>query len=72
MNEEDDITEFSWRDTESVVVRAVNAIAVYRNPDGDVVIRQEAAIFGDDDPFIVVPENALPRLIEALKEQLAG
>lgn len=29
-----DTEDFSWRDTDSVVVRQQDAIAVYSNPDG--------------------------------------
>lgn len=43
--------EFDWGDKESVVVKSQDAIAVYPNPDGDIVIRrqqswQEARMFG--------------------------
>jgi hypothetical protein len=69
MSDEDE--EFKWDDDEAVVVKPVQAIAVYRNGFGHVVIRQEKSSFQDDDPYIVVPQPALRKLIEALNKQLA-
>ena len=62
---------FSWDDDECVVVKPVQAIAVYRNGFNNVVIRQEKAHFQEDDPYIVVPQTELRKLIEALSKQLA-
>jgi len=39
----DDSQDFSWRDTDAVVVRQQDAIAVYSNPDGDLLIRRRQA-----------------------------
>jgi hypothetical protein len=33
--------EFSWQDNEAVIIKRTDAIAVYTNHDGDIVIRQE-------------------------------
>ena len=50
-----DETEFSWSDNDSVVIPPVAAIAVYTNPNGNVVIRQEGDPIGcQEDPFIVI------------------
>jgi hypothetical protein len=62
------VAEFLW-DSTDVVIRSVDAIAVYRNKDGDVVIRQQSRL-GEDDTFIVVPENNLNELIVALQNEL--
>jgi hypothetical protein len=44
-------------------------VAVYTNPDGDVVTRQEADdVLFQEDPFIVVPLIQLDRLIERLSK----
>lgn len=69
MNNDED--EFKWDDDEAVVVKPVQAIAVYRNGFGHVVIRQERSSFQDDDPYVVVPQSELRRLIDALNKQLA-
>jgi hypothetical protein len=67
----DEAEEFKWDDDEAVVVKTVHAVAVYRNAADEIVIRQETRTYDDEDPFIVVPESQLPKLIEALKRQLA-
>jgi hypothetical protein len=62
---------FKWDDDDSIVVKSVQAIAVYRNDFGHIVIRQEQSTFQDDDPYVVVPQTELRKLIEALSKQLA-
>jgi len=48
---------FNWDDPTTVIVPNQMAVAVYFNPSGNVVVRQENDC--DDDPFIVLtPENA--------------
>ena len=61
---------FDWqRDADDVVIRAQAAIACHLNPAGDVVIRQQADGYHyDEDPFVVVARNGLPRLIEHLQQ----
>ena len=66
-----DEQEFKWDDDEDVVVKPVQAIAVYRNKAEHIVIRQEQNAYQDDDSYIVVPRSELPKLIEALNRQLA-
>jgi hypothetical protein len=53
--------DFDWAgvDRESVVIAGQPAIAVYLNPVGDIVIRQESQYHPDEDHFIYLrPENA--------------
>jgi hypothetical protein len=45
---------FDWFDNECVVVPEQEALAVYPNPDGDVVIRREARWDENEDPFFVL------------------
>ena len=66
--------EFNWQeieDTDALVVpsRRVLAIAVYTNPDDDIVIRQEVDEWAGerDDAVVIVPKGDLPRLIESLQ-----
>lgn len=62
--------DFNWneaREAGQVVVPEQQAIAVYENPHGDVVLRQEAPM-GDDDHFIYVQHTYLPTLIAALEQ----
>lgn len=60
--------EFKWTDKDSVVVERVDAIAVYQNPNGEVVIRQQDPM-DDDDSVIVVPKSRLNDLILALQNE---
>lgn len=54
-----------WK--ESTVIPSVRAVAVYTNPNGDIVIRQEG--YPDEDDFIVIPRGAVNSLVEALKAE---
>jgi len=67
----DEEEDFKWDDEDTVVVKPVQAIAVYRNGFGHVVIRQERAAYQEDDPYVIVPQSELRKLIEALNKQLA-
>jgi hypothetical protein len=57
--------QFPWNDPQSVIVKQVDAIAVYRNSDGDIVIRQHRPM-ANEDPCIVVPPEEVENLIEAI------
>jgi hypothetical protein len=70
-NELDDVKDFNWADTESVVIRGVEAVAVYRNPHGDVVIRQaDSAGLRHEEPCIVIPVERVQNLIASLQKEL--
>ena len=59
--------DFDWcRDSESVVVRHQPAIAVYINPHGEVVIRQEGQY--DDDHWIYLTRDNAPKVAQAILE----
>jgi hypothetical protein len=62
--------DFNWvgaKNHDQVVVPEQAAIAVYENPNGDVVIRQQAAL-GSDDHVIYIQPVYLARLIASLEE----
>jgi hypothetical protein len=61
--------DFSWSDTNSVVVEPVEAIAVYRNPKGAIVIRQQDTM-GGDDMVVIIPQSRLQDVILALQNQV--
>lgn len=50
--------DFDWHDDVAIIVLTQPAIAIYTNPSGGIVIRQEG--WGEDsDVFVVIrPENA--------------
>jgi hypothetical protein len=53
-----DVTEFDWDDEDTLVLRRQFAVAVYRTPDGSLVIRQQGDWNEEDDRCIVIsPEN---------------
>ena len=61
--------DFNWvgaKNHDQVVVPEQAAIAVYENQNGDVVIRQQAAL-GSDDHVIYIQSVYLPRLIASLE-----
>jgi hypothetical protein len=62
-------SDFSWSDEALVVVRRVDAIAVYKNPEGDIVVRQERRSGGDDN-VVVVPAQYAYSLVESIQRML--
>jgi hypothetical protein len=66
----DDNDDFSWRETDAVVVRQQDAIAVYSNPDGDLVIRRRRAWDEDNDVWIVVAQTQIRTVIDAMERVL--
>jgi hypothetical protein len=68
---DDEGHDFDWVENADIVVQEQRATAVYINPKGHVVIRQERSWCEEEDPFIVIkPENLMP-LIDRLCE-IAG
>jgi hypothetical protein len=56
--DQDDALDFDWSDGETLVFRRQLAVAVYRTPDGGLVIHQEPDWNEEDDTYIVIsPEN---------------
>jgi hypothetical protein len=62
---------FDWFKDASVIVPEQQAVAVYRNQQGDIVIRQERSWSQDDDSFVVIHPDNLMRVIDRLCD-LAG
>lgn len=63
---DNDQSKFRWNETETVVA-SVQAIAVYLNPRGQVVIRQEAGPLEQDDSFVILSPSHVKALITALR-----
>lgn len=57
---------FDWLNSENVVFHRVDAVAVYMNEDGQIVIRQEDPM-GDEDNVIVIGLRNVPDLLDALQ-----
>lgn len=62
---------FDWLENASVIVPEQAAIAVYLNPRGDYVIRQERSWCEDEDHVVCVRPENLMALIDRLCD-LAG
>jgi hypothetical protein len=59
--------DFKWEpENEAVIVAQQQAIAIYINPWGQVVIRAGAADYGEEDAFVVVSPEHVPALIAKL------
>jgi hypothetical protein len=61
--------DFSWSDEALIVVKRVDAIAVYKNPEGDIVIRQERRSGGEDN-VVIVPAQYAYTLVESVQRML--
>lgn len=60
--------DFNWgSDNDSIIIPHQPAIAVYFNPRGEVVIRQEGHYRPDEDHWIVVQIQNLDPLIDQLQ-----
>jgi hypothetical protein len=62
--------EFDWLsndDKESVVVPSVQAVAVYNNGQGDVVIRQQDGM-GNEDQVIIIPRSTAKAVAKAIAD----
>lgn len=59
--------EFNWyEDRDDIVVTEQAAIAIYYNPNGDIVIRQKASEGEDHDSLIVVTPGLAGALARAI------
>jgi hypothetical protein len=55
-----------WINDPSNVIRRQDAIAIYQNQAGDVVIRREADWNGEEDVCIIVSVQHVPTLVKAI------
>jgi hypothetical protein len=60
--------DFDWNEEDAVVVQRQDALAVYANPDGNLVVRQQR--WPDEDVFIVINRQQVRRVIEAMERVL--
>lgn len=64
---------WNWNDAAEsgeVVVESVQAVAVYVNTIGNIVIRQESSALEDEDSIVVIPKSGVKALIKALNATL--
>jgi hypothetical protein len=68
-----DIDRFKWSpDNTDVLVRGTPALAIYMNPWGQIVLRQESESGPDDDPFVRIDRRDVPALVKRLRELADG
>ncbi|MGD0533546.1 MAG: hypothetical protein ABSA62_15130 [Methyloceanibacter sp.] len=61
--------EFDWDDVASTVVQqAVEKVAIFSNPNGDIVVRQERCWNDEHDTFIVIARGHAPTAAYAILE----
>jgi hypothetical protein len=64
--------DFRWEpENEDIIVPEQFALAIYRNHWGQVVLRQERSWDEDDDAFVRVNTESLPKVIARLQAILA-
>ena len=64
--------EFDWYGKdESIVLKPMDATAVYSNEAGDIVIRQQMNSGMDDDSIVIIPKIFGQTLIDAIKREIA-
>lgn len=65
--------DFDWREAaDEIIVPSTQAVAVYLNPDGEIVIRQERHWNEEEDTCIIIPFFAARRLIEKLEALISA
>ena len=62
---------FDWSKNRWIVVKRVDPIAVYRNDDGDIVVRQERATL-EVDAVVTIPIQHAYSIVEAITRELKG
>lgn len=63
----DVLNGFDWNVDDDIVIKQVDAIAVYINKNRDVVIRQQHP-YGDDDGLVIIPPDRVGTLVDALRK----
>jgi hypothetical protein len=63
--------EFNWNEAEDdVILAGQQAVAIYENPKGDTVIRQESDYTRDEDSIIIIKRNNTAAFVDALQQHL--
>lgn len=65
-------TDFDWNDPaeEAIIVREQAAIAAYRNPVGNLVIRRQRAWDEEDDAIVIVTRDCEAAFLENLAKRV--
>lgn len=63
-----DVWNWNQRENDSVVLPSMRAIAVYTNPAGDIVVRQEDPLEGRDQ-IVVIPRKMADAVAKAIRAE---
>lgn len=61
---------FNWLDKSAITIDRVDAVAVYQNEYGEIVIRQQGYA-DDEDSVVVIPRSRVDDLILALRNEVS-
>lgn len=70
MTMETDADDFNWNNDDSIVVKEQIATAIYYNNYGELVIRQKAGFYDENDHIIIITKPALESFIDQLHDRL--
>jgi len=69
------MSDFDWREDSDIVVQSQQALAVYLNGSGAIVVRQEGMPYDDEDDIIVIQainaEAVAKAIMACARESLA-
>ena len=57
--------DFDWCENDCIVVASQPAVAVYLNPAHDAVIRQEGHYGLEEDQYVYITKDNVPRVVQA-------
>lgn len=66
------MSDWNWHgevEKEEIIIPRVDAIAVYQNGSGDIVIRQQDSM-GDEDSTIIIPRMHAQSIVDAILRQM--
>ncbi|SDF42360.1 MULTISPECIES: hypothetical protein [unclassified Duganella] len=67
------MADWDWSSTsarESLVLPRVDALAIYANSSGEIVLRQQG-MDGNEDSIIIIPKTQAQHVVTAISEMLA-
>ncbi|MRW85845.1 hypothetical protein GJ698_17350 [Pseudoduganella sp. FT26W] len=67
------MADWDWNSTsarESLVLPRVDALAIYANSNGEIVLRQQG-MDGHDDSIVIIPKAQAQVVINAIADMLA-
>ncbi|WP_432379659.1 hypothetical protein [Duganella sp. P38] len=66
------MADWDWNSAsarESLVLPRVDALAIYANSNGEIVLRQQG-MDGNEDSIIIIPKSQAPEVVAAINNML--